>query len=367
MKIFVVGTRGIPNIPGGVEKHCQELYPRIAALGCEVTVFTRSPYITDPKKEWRKVKLLHCFAPRKKSLEAIIHTALAVVRARLNKPDILHIHAVGPSLMVPLARLMGLRVVTTNHGPDYDRQKWGFLAKASLKLGERLGGRFSTEVIVISEVIADIVRKRCNRNPHLIYNGVDQPKIPLETDYLKKIGTKPNSYILAVARFVPEKGLHELIGAFNDIGWNGNLVIAGDADHESAYSRELKASAKADERIILTGYISGEPLGQLYSNARLFVLPSHHEGLPIALLEAMSYGLPALVSDIPANIEIGLPAEQYFRCADMNNLKERLLVMLDKKNSKEERELRQEATLKKYNWDKISEQTIGVYRKALGG
>ncbi len=173
MKIFVTGTRGIPDIPGGVEKHCEQLYPRIVAKGHEVLLARRPDYAKDTLTEWRGVKLVDCFAPKKKSLEAIVHTVGAIIQARKWGADVIHIHAIGPALVVPFARLLGMRVVFTNHGPDYDRQKWGGLAKFMLKLGEKLGGIFANEVVVISEVIREIIQKRCKRQSHLIYNGVE--------------------------------------------------------------------------------------------------------------------------------------------------------------------------------------------------
>lgn len=364
MKIFVTGTRGIPEIPGGVEKHCQELYPLIVAAGHEVILATRSPYVTFRRAEWQGVRLAHLFAPHKKSMEAIVHTFLAVIYARLTNPDILHIHAVGPSLMVPIARLLGLRVVVTNHGPDYDRQKWGGLAKTMLKLGEYLGARFANEVIVISRVIADIIRRRCGREANLIYNGVPLPEPSVRTNFLKQHGVAPGRYVLAVARFVAEKGLHDLIEAFRQIPEGWQLVIAGDADHETAYSRKLKKAAQQDPRVVLVGYITGEDLNQVYSHARLFCLPSYHEGLPIALLEARSYGLPVLVSDIAANLEVGLPVESYFSCGDTANLKKKLDVLLQRRLNSAERNIIRRMTAENYNWPRIAAQIIGVYEKA---
>lgn len=365
MKIFVTGTRGIPDIPGGVEKHCQEIFPRIAANGHEVLLCTRSSYVTEKIDKWQGVKLINCFAPRRKSLEAIIHTFIAILKARFADPDIVHIHAVGPGLLVPFARLMGLKIVVTNHGPDYDRQKWGKAAKAMLRLGEYLGGRFANEVIVISRVIADIVRKRCGCDANLIYNGVSLPEKTESTAFLDRIGIRAGRYILAVARFVPEKGLHDLVEAFKSLGGDYHLVIAGDADHETEYSLNLKKMIAKDDRIIHTGYITGEPLNQVFSHTLLFVLPSYHEGLPIALLEAMSYGLSVLVSDIPANKEVQLPAERYFRCGDVADLKEKMETFLHKKVSEKERNKMRTQIEEKYNWDKIAEQTIKVYKKTI--
>lgn len=365
MRVFVTGTRGIPDIPGGVEKHCQELFPRIASKGHDVIVATRSSYVTKKISEWKGVKVTKCFAPSNKSLEAIVHTFLALLKAHSFNPDVVHIHAVGPSLLTPIARLMGFRVVFTNHGPDYDRKKWGKVAKTVLRMGEKLGGKFANEVIVISSLISDIVWKKCNRLSHVIYNGVT-PLEPSDTrDFLRRINVESRKYILAVARFVPEKGLHDLINAFKKIQGSWKLVIAGEADHETEYSKKLRQMATEDERVVLTGYITGEPLNQVYSHAGLFVLPSYHEGLPIALLEAMSYGIPVVVSDIPANKEVNLPPERYFRCGDVADLKNRIEILIKKGLSKKERDDMQNEIAGKYDWEKIADQTIGVYRKAL--
>jgi glycosyltransferase involved in cell wall biosynthesis len=365
MNIFVTGTRGIPDIPGGVEKHCEELYPRIASGGHKVFIGTRRCYATTKLRRWKGVDLVHVFAPRKKSIEALAHTFLCLLKARACHPDVIHIHAIGPSLLAPLARLMGFRVIITNHGPEYDRQKWNKLAKVVLKVSEKMGGIWAHEVIAVSAVVRGIIRQRCHRDANVIPNGVNLPKRSRNTDYLDNIGATSGKYALAVARFVPEKGLHDLIDAFKKFPVDWTLVIAGDADHETAYSRKLRQMASGDERIILTGYITGEPLNQIYSHAGLFVLPSYHEGLPIALLEAMSYGIPVLVSDIPANKEIKLPAERYFRCGDVTDLREKMIFLLEKGLSKKEREDMLNEITTKYNWDKIAEKTIGVYERAI--
>lgn len=365
MKIFVTGTRGIPDIPGGVEKHCQELYPLIVKSGHEVILATRTPYITGKESSWQGVKLCHIFAPRKKSLEAIVHTFLAVLKARLLNVDLIHIHAVGPGLMAPLARMLGLHVVVTNHGPDYDRQKWGRAAKAMLQLGEYLGGKFANEIIVISSVIAAIIQKRCGRTSNLIYNGVPLPAVNSDTSYLAERSITPKKYILAVARFVPEKGLHDLLESFKELAGDYQLVIAGDADHETSYSAALKARAAEDQRVVLTGYITGSPLQEIFANARLFVLPSSHEGLPIALLEAMSYELPVLVSDIPANKEVNLESYRYFKCGDQESLASQMKKLIDMGLPEQEKSRYRHMLNSMYNWQKIAEQTIAVYEKAL--
>lgn len=364
MKIVVAGTRGIPGILGGVETHCEELYPRIAAQGHEVIVIRRSCYINSDNKvdAFKGVRLKDIYAPRKKSFEAIIHTMLAVLAAWRENPDILHIHAVGPSIMVPLARLLGMKVVTTNHGPDYDRKKWGKLAKFILKAGERFGSKYSSQVIVISKVIEEIVAGNYGRtDTNLIFNGVTVPVKSQSTSFLDSLGVIPGRYIFAMGRFVEEKGFDLLISAFTKSNLHGyKLVIAGDSDHETLYSRKLKEMAASYPDVVLPGFLKGERLNQLLTNAALFVLPSYHEGLPIALLEAMSFDLPVLVSDIPANRLAELADSDFFITGDeqslISTLKYKLSVAPRKVNY----------DLSAYNWDNIAGQTLEVYKKALG-
>ena len=359
MKIVVTGTRGIPDIQGGVETHCEELYPRLAAMGHDVTVVRRSCYVTPQNRaeSYKGVRLKDIYAPRKKSVEAIVHTFLAILYARRVKADVLHIHAVGPALLTPFARLLGLKVVVTHHGPDYDRQKWNKVAKAVLRMGERMGALFANEIIVISTVIDDILRRKYHReNAHLIYNGVNMP-VPAETTgYIRSLGLEPHKYVLAVGRLVEEKGFDLLVKAFDSIPHEGcKLVIAGDADHEDRYSTTLKQLAR-ERGVVLTGFVRGARLNELFSHARLFVLPSFHEGLPIVLLEALSYCLPVLVSDIPANRLSCLPADAFFATGDIRSLQECLARKLAQADS------RCRYDLSPYNWDYIATQVEAVYR-----
>ncbi len=365
MKLFVTGTRGIPDIPGGVERHCEQLYPLIAEKGVEIRLSRRTSYVNSKLDKWHGIDLVDLFTPRKKSLEAIIHTALSILEAKTWGADLVHVHAIGPAIMVPLGRLLGLKIVVTNHGPDYDRQKWGKLAKAVLRLGEYLGCKYANEVIVISEPIREIVQKRCNRTSHLIYNGVPIPELKDNSNYLVSLDLTKGGYLLAVARLVPEKGLHDLMDAFEGMDTSCKLVIAGDSDHEDTYSKGLKERAASNPDIVMPGYVTGDDLSQLYTHARLFVLPSYHEGLPISLLEALSFGLPAVVSDIPANSEVKLDSECYFSVGDVEALRNRLLHGLDVEITDAQRENTRCWVEQKYNWDVIAGETVAVYEQAL--
>lgn len=366
MKIVVIGTRGIPGIQGGVETHCQHLYPRLAAMGHDVTVIRRSCYLDeadapDTDGKFKGVSLCDVFAPRRKSLEAIVHTFLAVLRARTMNPDVLHIHAVGPSIMTPLARLLGIKVVTTNHGPDYDRQKWGGLAKFVLRTGEKMGAKFSNAVIVISRPIANTLAKLYNRNDtKLIFNGVPAPSLDLNTDYINSLGLESRRYVVCLGRLVPEKRFDDLVKAFAKAAPEGyKLVIAGEADHPDDYSRMLHDLADS-HGVVRTGFIKGRELNQLMSHAALYVLPSSHEGLPISLLEAMSYGIDVLASDIPANRIAELNDDDFFAVGDINTLSQKITERLEAGRTPRFYDL------SPYDWNHIAKQTLAVYHEVTG-
>lgn len=362
MKIVVTGTRGIPNVMGGVETHCEELFPRIARRGLDVMVIRRSNYVRDSLTEWNGVKLVDIDCPKKKSFEAIIHTFRAINEAKRLRADVLHIHAIGPALLVPYAKMLGMRVVFTHHGPDYDRDKWGKAAKTILKLGERMGCMFADDVIVISDVIRNLIKEKYGRtrNVHLIYNGVSQPEICDYPEYFSELGIEKGRYILGMCRFVPEKNLHHLMEAFAKIRRENpssdiRLVLAGDTDFEDDYSRRLKTMAR-ENGVVLTGFIKGRRLHSLLTHCLCYCLPSSHEGLPIALLEAMSYGVKVIVSDIPANKEVGLPDSDYFPVGNVEALAEKLREVMAQPVKHISYDMH------KYDWEKIADQVVEIYK-----
>ena len=358
MKIVVAGTRGIPNVMGGVETHCEELFPRLVRRGFDVIVIRRKSYVYDGLKEWNGVKLVDIESPKKKSFEAIVHTFRAINEAKRLGADILHLHAIGPALLVPYAKMLGMKVVFTHHGPDYDRDKWGFAAKTMLKLGERMGCLFADEVIVISDVIRNLIKQKYGRTQHvhLIYNGVSQPEVCDYPEYFQELGIEKGKYVLGMCRFVPEKNLHHLVEAFNRIRpENVKLVLAGDTDFEDDYSRGLKDMTRRNG-VVLTGFVKGHKLHSLLTHCRCYCLPSSHEGLPIALLEAMSYGVKVVVSDIPANKEVGLPPEDYFPVGDVDALAGKLEEIIRRPVTHFDYDMT------KYDWEQIADQVAGIYK-----
>jgi len=385
MKIIILGTRGFPNVQGGVEKHCQELAPRLVNSGCEVTVFTRDCYVDKSFKEFKGVKLVALPAMRSKFLEAFFHTLLGVFAARRIKPDILHIHAIGPAFFALLARMLGMKVVVTTHGSNYMHLKWGRIARLALRFFECVGMVFARDVIAISKGIGEEIRRKYQRKAVVIPNGVLIPQIASTEDFLRKFGLRKGKYFLAVGRFVPEKGFHDLIRAFGRLGdsrraaqnknWpqrsgghehdQWKLVIAGDADHENKYSQELKRQAKENPDVVMTGFLTGQALQEMYSHAGLFVLPSYYEGLPIVLLEAMSYGLTCLASDIAPHKEVGLKWPGVFKPGDICELSGAMEYYMNRHMSEGDKSEQIRKIKENYDWEKVATATRGVYERVL--
>jgi glycosyltransferase involved in cell wall biosynthesis len=367
-RVLMLGLRGVPDIQGGVEKHVEMLAQELVLRGWDVEVVGRSKYLSKSgMTAWRGVRITSLWAPASMSLETIFHTFIGVIYAAFKRPEIVHIHAVGPGLFAPLARLLGLRVVVTHHGYDYDREKWGGFAKSMLKFGERLAMQFSNGSIAVSREVTDTMHNRYGSNVAHIPNGVTVRPAPIAGPLLERFGLRRRRYIVLVARFVPEKRQLDLIQAYARLGqteWK--LALIGGADHrDTGYAKQVETMAAKTDGVVLTGFQSGDDLATLFSQAGLFVLPSSHEGMPIALLEALGYGLPVLASDIPANHEVDLPSDDYFPTGDIDALAAGLRRKMDAPYEPE-RALNRIRTIEQtYAWPSISRDTIDVYRQAM--
>lgn len=367
----MLGLRGVPQVQGGVEKHVEELSRVFVEKGWDVEVLGRKPYLSQTKAyQWEGVQVTPLWAPLSTKFEAIAHTALGILVAAYRRPDILHIHAIGPALLTPLARLLGLKTVVTHHGFDYNRDKWGGLARKMLKLGEWAGMRFASQRIAVSNHIAVAMTARYDVPVQFVPNGVTLRQPDGTSDVLQRFGLSANNYVVMVARIVPEKNQHDLIAAFGAMqaaGRNNNkkLVIVGSADHQSAYVEQVKLLAAQTPNVVLTGMQRGDDLGALYSNAALFVLPSSHEGMPIAMMEAMGYGLPVLASNITANLEVGLPEADYFPLGNTKALARQMVVKLDQPWTAQQAAHQSAEVAATYGWSGIADQTLAIYQRLL--
>lgn len=362
LKVCVLGSRGIPGVLGGVEAHCEALYPELArTTNLDIVFLARRNYVAAPSYVFNGVQVVATFAPHHPQLEAFVHSALGVLNARFTqRADIVHFHGIGPALMAPLAKLLGMKVVVTHHSRNYLHQKWNAVARGVLRLGEWCAGVFADRIVAVSPSMAAELRQRHPRAQVIhIPNGAPDfgaaPTAEEQQATLAKFGLTAGRYVLGVGRLTPEKGFHDLVAAFQRTDTDSVLVIAGKADFENAYSHEL--AAQASKRIIFAGFQDRRTLQALYVNAGLFVLPSHHEGMPIAALEALTFGAPILMSDIEANTDLGLPGRHYFPVSDLDALAARL--------SEDAAELRFDARamMRRYQWDEIGRRTSAVYHE----
>ena len=357
MKIAVIGLRGIPDVQGGIETHCQHLYPYIAADGHDVYIFRRNRYVERSKslKEWKGIKLIDLPAPHNKYAENIVHSFLSIIKAKHLKADVVHIHGIGPALLSPLAKILGMKVVLTHHGRNYHHQKWGKWARKALKMGEKTGLKKSNAVICVSEdIYRSISGTELTGKTSYIPNGFTAFGKVEKQDYIEEAGLSNTPFILAVGRLIEEKGYHDLVAAFKKASLPADfrLVIAGDNDFNSAYTRRL--IEEADERVIFTGRLPHHKIAQLYSAASAFALSSYHEGLPIVLLEAMSFSLPLIVSDIPANRLPEVPPEAFYHVGDVEQLAKKI------EQTAADPQPRQ-YNLDNYRWDVIADKTSRIF------
>jgi glycosyltransferase involved in cell wall biosynthesis len=366
-RIAVIGTRGIPNVHGGVEYHCEELYPRLVELGFDVTIFAREPYVTSPC-EFRGVRVVPLPAVSRKSLEAITHSARAAYEAARGKFDICHFHSVGPAATIPIARLFGARgIVFTMHGPDYEQRKWGANAKRFLRFGEAVGARQADAVISVSEHIQKRLEEHYGREVLYIPNAPREIRPTRPGSLLSSLGLKGRDYVLYVGRLVPDKRVEDLIAAMADVHPSLPVVIAGHSSHAWEYGALLRESAGS--KAIFTGWVDWLRTQELFSNAAAFVLPSAVEGLPLSLLEGMAHGVPCIASDIAANTEVlGEPsAGLVYPVGDVPALRATLQRVFDDPALAASLRLAGPKRIAaQYDWDRIARQVADVYHGVLG-
>ena len=373
MRVALIGLRGVPASFGGIERHVEEIGARLADRGHEVTVFCRSPYVHLALGAHRCRTMRHLPTVRSKHLEAFVHSALATLAALPDRFDVLHYHALGPGALTPVARALGrAKVVQTVHGLDFERAKWGPAARAFLRSAAWTSARVPHATVVVSQALADHYERHYGRTVSRIPNGVDPPAaLPAPDRIAARWRLGRGDYLLFVGRLVPEKAPDLLLRAFRGVAGGVRLVLAGDSSFTDDYAEQVRSLADADPRVVVTGYVYGDVLAELYANARAFVLPSALEGLPIALLEAAAYGLPVVASDIPPHREVlggDGPGRRLFRPGDEEGLIEALGRCLGGGSAEEEgaAQLSREV-LAAYRWDDAAEATERLYLRLLDG
>lgn len=375
LNIAMIGHKRIPSREGGIEIVVEELSTRLATRTHKVTAYNRKGHHVSGKefdgqsygkqlKSYKGVKIVTVPTIERKGLAAVTSSFFGTVKAILCHYDCIHFHAEGPSVMLWIPHVLGIRTVVTIHGLDWQRAKWGGFATKYLKLGEKIAAKYADEVIVLSKSVQQYFRDTYSRETVFIPNGIDRAEVLKPHLIKEKWGLEKNQYILFLGRIVPEKGLQYLVDAFRDMDTLKKLVIAGGASDTDAFLNEIKNKAKKDNRIVLTGFVQGQILEELYSNAYVYVLPSDLEGMPMSLLEAMSYGNCCVVSDIPECAEVVEDRAVVFKRSDVKDLKDKLeylcknhAVVSDYKKSVAD------FICNKYNWNDVVDRTVELYRK----
>jgi len=366
MRIYFIGQKGIPTIAGGIERHVEELSTRMAALGHEVFVYARDYYTPKDLNEFKGVHIIHLPTVRSKNFDAITHSFLATIHVLFQKADVIHYQGIGPSILLWIPKLFNRRtkIFCTIHSDDRQHQKWSKFAKFMLGMGARVGIRMADKSIAVSKHQKETFEQEFGGNLAYIPNGVPQyPRFAPDV-ITNRWGLKGNDYILIASRLVKHKGVHYAIQAYQMLqSTSKKLVIVGGGAYTDEYVVRLKEQANDDPNIIFVGEVKGQPLFELFSNAYFYLTASEYEGFSIFLLEAMSYGIPILSSDIPPNLEALGGYGFTFRNKNITDLREKMEMMIDHpdlvRQSSEDlkRRVREE-----YNWDVVAGKTLELYR-----
>ena len=371
LKIAMFGHKRIPSREGGIEIVVGELSTRMAELGHDITCYNRGGHHVSGKefdrvmgKNYKKVRLKTVPTIEKKGLAAVSSSFFAAIQTAFGKYDIVHIHAEGPAAFCWIPKLFRKKVVVTVHGLDWQREKWkgGFGAKY-IHLGEKMAVKHADEIIVLSAEVQKYFKDTYKRKTRYIPNGVNRPEKMQAQLITEKFSLKKDSYILFLGRLVPEKGEHYLIEAFKKVNTDKKLVISGGGSDSGDYMEKLKILAAGDDRILFTGFVQGRILSELYSNAYVYCLPSDLEGMPLSLLEAMSYGNCCLTSDIAECIEVTEDKAMRFQKSDIEDLRKKLQYACE--HPDEVQKYKTEAAdfiCKRYNWDDVAAKTLKLYR-----
>ena len=370
LRIAMLGHKRIPSREGGIEIVVEQLSTRMVKRGHSVTCYNRSghhisgrEYDTGNIKEYKGIELKSVFTIDCKGLAAMTSSFCGAVCCAFSKYDVIHFHAEGPCAMLWIPKLFGKKCVATIHGIDWQRAKWGGFASRYIKFGEKVAAKYADEIIVLSEGVKQYFLDTYGRETVFIPNGADRPVRRTAQLVREKFGLEKDGYLLFLGRLVPEKGVQYLIEAFRDVRTDKKLVIAGGSSDTDGFMQELKELAGKDGRIIFTGFVQGQMLEELYSNAYLYCLPSDLEGMPLSLLEAMSYGNCCVVSDIGECTEVVEDKAVTFKKGSAVDLRDKLQQLCDAPAVVEK--YKAEAAdfiCGKYSWDAAAENTLKLYR-----
>ena len=365
----MIGQKRVPSREGGIEVVVEELSVHMAKLGHKVVCYNRKGHHVAGKEfdviakdEYKGVITREVFTIDKKGLAAVTSSFAAALISLFGGFDVIHFHAEGPCVALWIPHLFGIRTIATIHGLDHKREKWGGLASKYLLIGEKTAVKYADEIIVLSENVKEYFQKRYGRETRYIPNGIEKASLIECEEITKRWGLCKQDYILFLGRIVPEKGLRYLVKAYCGLNTSKRLVIAGGSSDTTTFMEELRQMTGENPRILFTGFVQGKILKELYSNAYIYVLPSDLEGMPMGLLEAMSYQNCCLTSDISECTEVTGEAAIHFRQGDYKDLQDKLQLLCD--NEELAGEYRTKALHRVgniYDWDMVVEKTLRLY------
>lgn len=370
IRIAMLGHKRIPSREGGIEIVVGELARRIAEKGYEITCFNRnghhvsgSSFDTEKQSEYHGVRLKNVWTLDKKGLAAMTASYSAAICSAFGSYDVVHFHAEGPCAAMWIPKLFGKRCIATIHGLDHQRAKWGKFASWYIQTGEKTAVRFADEIIVLSQNVKNYFKETYGRETVFIPNGISRPTNLSPDEITKKYGLNKDEYILFFGRLVPEKGIAYLIEAFKQISTDKKLVVAGGVSDSETFAAEIQKLAADDPRILFTGFVQGQVMQELYSNAYLYVHPSDLEGMPLSLLEAMSYGNCCLTSDIPECTEVIGDHGVAFAKGSVSELAAKLQELCDSPETVSSyKEGSADYICNRYDWNDITDATLRIYR-----
>lgn len=376
MHIAFIGQKGIPSKYGGIETHVEELATRLVRLGHHVTGYTRSWYTPADMDLYNGIELKSLPTIQSKHLDAITHTFIATLHACfILRPDVIHYHGVGPALLSWIPRILRPQTVVINtfHCIDREHAKWGRFAQWMLHLGEKACAKFAHEVIAVSKTLVNYIAVSYGRRAHYIPNGITPRRVATDDVLLAPFDLEPYQYIAMVSRLVPHKGQHTLIDAWKlarekepQLLANMKLALVGGPAFTDDYEKQLRIQSQGDASIVLTGYQRGDVLRSLFAGARFIVHPSMSEGLPIAVLEAMSFGKTVIASDIPENAEAIGDCGVLFATGDIKELSDCIIELAkDEMKTASIGHAAREHVETYYHWDDIARETHELYEKRL--
>ena len=368
MKIAVVGSLELPQAQGGVTRHCEEVYARLAADGHEVTVLCAGG--PKPDVDYRGMRVRRLRTASGPGWERLTYAIRAGIAATLGDFDVVHYHSFASSALCMLPKLRRRRrVVTTAHRVEWQDAKWGRATRWFLRYCEWAAIRFSDALMAVSQALKDdlVSRHASAADTVVVSNGITRPE-PAHASLLDTLGLEPGRYLLVVGRLVPEKGVDiaiaaELLHLARHDDQVDLVVVGGGRRPGSAIEHDLRAQARdAGSRVHFLGIQESPVVTLLYDHALALLAPSYHEGQPLVVSEAMAASCCVLASDIAAHLELLDDTGRFFPVGNAAALADAIDWVLDHPDDARAlgRRAAERISTGSYSWDETARVTEAV-------